>query len=1153
MHDAGEGLMRHLAAVMFTDMVGYTALMQSDEAAALENRARHRMALEQTTASNGGRVLQYFGDGSLSLFHSSMGAVMAAIEIQRTLGRSPLVRIGLHLGDVAYDEQGAYGDAINIAARLEALAQPGGVLISRKIFDEIQSRPEVQAQHVADVRLKNVRGSVGTYALIIDGLEPVPPATDEASAEIPAEGSLPSVVQHRLDERAKPLPLRVDPPSGNPDRIPLVGRDREMATIRQLVEVVESGQGRTLFVKGPRGVGKTRIAEETADLVRDRGWAVLTGRAYAAETRAPLAPFADAFLPILKGLDEPTLASLVPGGVDALGALFPALGISEPLANSNHLQPGELQARLFWHFTEMLGRISEHRPLLVTLENLDLADRTSLELLHFVARRCVDVPILVMCQYTGMDDHQRNALLSIERALSAENVGSALKVQPFNEEETKLFITRALADDHGPVSDLSSRLFEWTEGVPLFLKGTLRGLVDEGRLQLRDGEWYDDELSALGLPESVRDAVLVWTSRLSEPALALSELLAVAGTQMTHESLQHVSGLVEAEFTLVVDELIQHQVLSESEAEWTLVYDFRHPLIRETVRGDLSSGKRRQLHGRIADSLERYYRDDAEGHAEELAYHFALAPPGPMRLKAIRYLAEAGGRALFQHANREAAAHFGEALERIEAVPSGPRREAFEQDSTGNKVVMGLATALRRLGKVEESVAHLQSQLHRTQEAGDTQASALIHREIGFALMRGGQLEGALEEFGRGVGAARKAGVVPLVVRIQLAHGISYQAAGRPAEARDTLEQALLLAKKIKEPILLARAHSALIQLHLFRGELAEGRAHAESALRLAEETGAKGVAFWSQWAMGAMEGLIGNTAEMAKRIEAAKRLADELGSPFLQSQTAELAVELDYARGNWISGIAAGERAADVARALGRHPGLPRLLTWLSLMYIGRGELEKAKAATDEAWRLSGADGAVDNVGSTNIHSLAPAHIGRAAYHMALGEWDEAVRVAELGLAIADRSGYVVWAIHHLLPIIAEASIHARRLEVATETARRMRAEADAVGHPLGLVWADACDAVLTWLQGDPERGAVALRAGVESLETIPLTFEAAKLRRQLAGRLAEIGDIDGAVAELHKAHAVFVHLGARPELEATRNQFEEVGADPPESIDGG
>jgi hypothetical protein len=295
------------------------------------------------------------------------------------------------------------------------------------------------------------------------------------------------------------------------------------------------------------------------------------------------------------------------------------------------------------------------------------------------------------------------------------------------------------------------------------------------------------------------------------------------------------------------------------------------------------------------------------------------------------------------------------------------------------------------------------------------------------------------------------------------------------------------------------------------------------------------------------MEGLIGHTREMAQRIERAHELAARIGSPLLRLEIAELEVELLYARGEWDRALAVGEPAIELARSLDARTILPRLLVWVSQVHLGRGSLEIADQLTREAWEVSGAESALASTGFLDVHTVVPAHIGRAAYHMTRGDWNDATRIAEAGLAIADRTGYVVWAIHHILPILGEACIHARHLARAREVGARMRREAEALGHPLGLAWADTCDAVLTWLEGDARLGAVALRKGAEALEGIPLTYEASRLRRQLAGRLAEIGEREGALSELHRVHETFARLGAAPELEKAIDQFRQLGAAPP------
>lgn len=172
------GKVRQLAAIMFTDMTGYTAMMQEDEQKARLLRDRQRDVLESCIPGNNGKIVQYFGDGTLSLFDSALDAVRSAISIQLALQQDPkvLLRIGIHSGDVVYDSDGVYGDCVNLASRIEALSAPGAVLISDKVYDEIKNQPEVETQTLGKFNLKNVKRQVEVYAISNKGLTIPTPA-----------------------------------------------------------------------------------------------------------------------------------------------------------------------------------------------------------------------------------------------------------------------------------------------------------------------------------------------------------------------------------------------------------------------------------------------------------------------------------------------------------------------------------------------------------------------------------------------------------------------------------------------------------------------------------------------------------------------------------------------------------------------------------------------------------------------------------------------------------------------------------------------------------------------------------------------------------------------------------------------------------------
>ncbi|WP_298901190.1 adenylate/guanylate cyclase domain-containing protein [uncultured Psychroserpens sp.] len=163
---------RLLAAIMFTDIEDYTALMQRDEKEALNIRDRHRSTFEMTTDAFHGKIIQYFGDGTLSIFTSSVEAVKCAIELQKAFLEDPKipVRIGIHVGDIIYSDEDIIGDAVNVASRVESCAVAGSVLISDKVHDQIRSHQDIDAQFLDAYELKNVDGAMPIFAISNDNL-----------------------------------------------------------------------------------------------------------------------------------------------------------------------------------------------------------------------------------------------------------------------------------------------------------------------------------------------------------------------------------------------------------------------------------------------------------------------------------------------------------------------------------------------------------------------------------------------------------------------------------------------------------------------------------------------------------------------------------------------------------------------------------------------------------------------------------------------------------------------------------------------------------------------------------------------------------------------------------------------------------------------
>ncbi len=181
-----ERKLRQLAAIMFTDIVGYTALMQENEIVAAKARERHREVFEQQHKVYHGEIIQYYGDGTLSVFKSAIDAAACAIDIQKQISKGAPVplRIGLHLGDIVFDKSEVYGDGVNVAARIQNLAVAGAVFISAKLNEELRNHPDITTTSLGRFELKNVSRPVEVFAITNPGL--VVPASDSLHGNQPS-------------------------------------------------------------------------------------------------------------------------------------------------------------------------------------------------------------------------------------------------------------------------------------------------------------------------------------------------------------------------------------------------------------------------------------------------------------------------------------------------------------------------------------------------------------------------------------------------------------------------------------------------------------------------------------------------------------------------------------------------------------------------------------------------------------------------------------------------------------------------------------------------------------------------------------------------------------------------------------------------------
>lgn len=916
--------------------------------------------------------------------------------------------------------------------------------------------------------------------------------------------------------------------------LPLVGRTRELAALESLLEDGREDGTSVVIVSGEGGVGKTRLAAELGARAERRGWQVAYGRAFPVEAGVPYALFSDAFLPVLRDFDQNTLALLTRGGADELRYLFPALGNRATDAEAPAGEPEEVRTRLMWNFAEFLKNYSARAPLLCILEDLQWADESSLQLLHFLARQLDHKPILILCTYNDTQKDESLHLIQTERSLVSLGI-EIRRLEPLTHDQVTELVCVTFGVDAEVVREFSALLFGWTRGNPYFLEEILKSLMESGGLSSASGTWAGWAAREFRLPGSIRDAVLTRVESLSANARRVADLVAIVGARASYALLASISGLPESALLDALEELCAHRFLDERSESGTVVYDFTHPLVRQTLYDEFGLQRARVLHGGVAEAMERFYGESALEHADELAFHFARTDTPSLRPKAVEYLAAAGRSALERRADHEAVSYLRAALERTpERTEDAARLHA--------EILPELARASQHLGDFESAGALWEAALQAVSTEHPDYPD--LRRARGMCHFWCGRHAEAQEELAAGLAAAERRGDRGDAVRLHIARAHCLQELGRADEALETLSSALPLAEALGDAGLQARVHRGLALLRVWIGPPAEARYHAERAIELARRVGDLSIEFWARWGLAVLDGMRGDTVQMAKSVEEVNELADKVRSPVLRLWTADMAIELAYFRGDWDKGIAIGNTAIALARSLNQRSLLPRLLVWTSQIHLGRGQLDEAKKLVDEAVTVSGLDqpGAV-----VDVHQVVPVYIGLAYYLVALGDFRDAIAAAEKGLEIAEGTGYVLWAMHRLLPILGEAFLWAGEIERAGEIGKRMREHSLRVDHKLGHAWADTAEALVMWKRGDPKGSVALMRKAAAALEEIPMMWDAARLRRQLAGRLAEVGEREDALTELRHVHDVFARLGAALELEKTRMQFREIGQRPP------
>jgi hypothetical protein len=435
----------------------------------------------------------------------------------------------------------------------------------------------------------------------------------------------------------------------------LVGYEHELGTLEDLLEQALTRQGRLALISGEPGVGKTRLADELGSVANARGAQVVWGRCWSGGGAPPYWPWIQVLRALIADRDPLTVRAELGPSAAELTQLVPEVRDLVPGAEAPERGDAE-EARfaLFEATGAFVVRAAAGRPLVIVLDDLHAADRSTLSLLQFVAGATLDSRVLIIATY-------RDSQLALERSLSdtLSELARAtdclqLVLTGLSGDDTAHFVE--LSAGVAPMPVLAAAIHEASSGNPLFVSELVRLLRAEDRLHELEHD------AALVLPRGVDQVIARRLEHVSDPCRRTLSLAAVVGRQFDLTVLQQAGDAQGDELLGQLEEALAARVV-EAVAGARGAHRFSHDLVRQTLYSALGAVERRHTHEAVARALEKLHGSRPASVVTDLAHHFGEALPGGDPDKAIEYLTLAGHSAAELAAYHEAAAYYERAAE----------------------------------------------------------------------------------------------------------------------------------------------------------------------------------------------------------------------------------------------------------------------------------------------------------------------------------------------------------------------------------------------------------------------------------------------------------------------------------------------------------
>lgn len=641
---------RRIVSVLFADAAGHTTTSEQLDEEDVYNLMQGCFArMQQAVERYGGNVNQYTGDGILALFgapvayeDSARRAVAAGLEMQELLEayskeiakKHPVTcrfRVGVNSGPVVIGsisekldlDLAAVGDTVNLASRMQTLAEPGTVYLTESAFNA--ARDSIDCVCLGPMAIKGKARTVTVYRAV---------EVRKAYSRIGAA----------LDRGLTPY----------------VGREHEQEMLHAYLEKAEEGHGQVVLISGEAGIGKSRTVYEFRRLLQNRPLRWLEGQCISFGENIPYLPAIDILksaFAVADGDSAENVAEKIALGVSGWSEnakqfvpyIRYLLGVAQPGDKVVDLDPRERRAGFFDAFRAVVRESAKDARVVIAVEDLHWIDERSDEILRAMVDAIAGLPVLV---------------LLTARPGYRSSLGDRLHVNRISLTHLKRDDGLRLAEQalgaEGLPSELHQLIAGKAEGNPFYIEEVIRSLVESGAIR-KEGATYAIETSVdrIHIPNTIHEVILARIDRLQPAAKEAMQLASVIGREFTARLLNRISDLEDA-LSDTLEELKSLELIYESGYLPELSYMFKHALTHDVAYSTLLHERRRHLHRTVASAIELLFEDRLSEHYEALAHHYEAAEEWE---RALDYLAKSAVKSAHAFANAEAIGFYSRAVD----------------------------------------------------------------------------------------------------------------------------------------------------------------------------------------------------------------------------------------------------------------------------------------------------------------------------------------------------------------------------------------------------------------------------------------------------------------------------------------------------------